>query len=244
MKKFFLIVFITLCAIFIYLKVESLGSPSSSFNQTTRYQLGHYQLWRSILGLHSYGDARAWYLEGNQQIRLDVVEANGADFSSQALSGFVDEIKKYTGRGVQVYDYEKINNGVLSDQDIQTIVANDHNTNFFGQPELFVLYVQDYNHPDGEVAKTYQEYGIIVSHDQLMQVTKYFPDSLPEYEQSTLLHEFGHQLGLEHDTGNNCVMNAAVDHPILTNSFSGNYTPTDFCQSEVDSINAIKAALQ
>jgi len=244
-KAFFLIVIILLCGIFIFLKVEVLGDPNSSFNKTTRFSLGRYQISRSILGLHDDGDARAWFLQGNSAFTVEIVQAPDAKLNELAIKDFVAAVAKYTGRPIALYNEDLLPAGTLTQSQLADAVTNFRRHHLLAEPDLFIMYTDDYEHPgsDTELGKTWQEYGIVLSDQGLKNVTKNFPSSLEQYQESTLLHEFGHQIGLDHNDQPNCIMNAKVEHPASFGAFSGDFTATDFCPFEVDQINVIKASL-
>lgn len=244
MKKFLLLVFIALCGAFIYLKVSALGDPNSYFNQTTRFTLGKYQIMRTVLGLHNDGDARAWYLQGTSQLDLEVVDTNAATIDQQGLDDFAAKVGQYTGRPVVVYHNDKIPGGTLTDTDLAGIVKGFRRHVLPGQPNLFVIYADDYQRADSEVGKTYREFGIVLSDKRLKEVTSQFSQSMPQYVESTLLHEFGHQLGLDHNDQSGCIMNPKVDKPDVTGEFTGSFTAISYCDFELQQLNAIKAGLK
>jgi len=243
-KAFLLIIFIVLCGTFIYAKVASLGNPNSHFNRTTRFWLGQYQTARTVLGLHNDGDARGSYLKGTSSITIEYVESSGSHLDRQALGQFVSKVKEYTGRPVNLYYNDTISNATLTPKDLAEIAKGSRHHVIPGQPNLFIIYALDYDRPSGEVGETYQEFGIVLSDSRLKEVTKNFSGSLPQYIESTLLHEFGHQLGLAHNEEPGCIMNTKVETPAITGGFTGDYTPTSFCPYELDQLQAIKNSLK
>lgn len=240
MKTFLLLLFILISGSFIYLKVQVLGDPNSGFNQTTRYTLGKYSIMRSILGMHSAGDARAEYLGGTGSIAVEIVRAQGTALSDQAMSDFANDVKIYIGRPVMLYTTDFVKEGLLTDADLEKIVSEHRHRDLPGQTSLFVIYAGDYVRKDGEVAKTYKDFGIVISDTALRDTTQDYSQSLEQYAQSTMLHELGHQLGLDHNTEDDCVMNAEVESPQLGGVFSGSFTPLEFCDFELKQLNAIK----
>ena len=242
MKKFLLLLFIATCCSFIYLKVQILGDANSSFNMTTRYSLGKYSILRDILGLHSYGDARNWYLSGNEGIVLEVVQSKESQIDDQTLNNFAADIKMYTGKNVSIFNTEQISDSTLSDSDLEDVAKSYRHHVITGAANLFVIYANDYKRKGQEIAKTVDEYGIVLSDKRLKQVTANYPQSMSQYVESTLLHEFGHQLGLEHNDRSGCIMNAKAEDPEAQGLFDGSYTVTKFCDYELNQLNVIKAA--
>lgn len=227
---------------FVYLKVQILGDANSSFNMTTRYTLGKYSILRDVLGLHSYGDARNWYLSGNDGIVLEVVTAKGTQIDDQTINNFAADITMYTGKQVSIFNTEQIPGDALSNSGLEDVTKSYRHHVITGQANLFVIYAKDFSRKGQEIAKTVDEYGIVLSDKRLKQVTADFPAALPEYIESTLLHEFGHQLGLEHNDKSGCIMNAKAENPEAQGVFNGAYTETKFCDFELDQLNTIKAA--
>lgn len=241
MKKLLLCLLILVLGIFIYLKLQILGSPTSDFNQTTRYNLGKYPIMRSILGMHSYGDARYDFLGGTSPITIEAVKAQNTSWDEQALTNFAQDVQTYTGRKTMLFDSETIQAGTLSQSDLATISQGSRHHLLPGQPNIFVIYAEDFTGSDQAIATTYKEFAIVLSDKRLKDVTSAFPDAYPQYLESTLLHEFGHQVGLEHNDQPGCIMNATAENPTVQEEFNGNYTPTKFCDYELNQLKDIKA---
>ncbi len=242
-KAFCLCLLIIIFGIFIYLKVATLGSSTSSFNQTTRFQLGHYQILRSLLSLHQDGDARADYLLGNTPIDIEVDQPDSDNLPDSVVRQFAAQVTAVTGRPTNVYDMDSLPSGTLTDAVIAHAVQVDKRQYNFNDPIIFVIYADDFTSSSQEVGKTVEEFGMVLSNYQLTQLTLGYPDALPQYQESTMLHEFGHQLGLDHNSQTGCVMNPAIENASVPAGFTDNYTPTAFCQYELNQIAQIKAGL-
>lgn len=231
------------CTAFIFLKIQSLGPENSSFNQTTRYTLGKYPIVRYILGLHLDGDARAEYLVGNSPIVVEIVQAPNAHLTEAVIKQFTDKVTKYTGRQTSVINVDIIKPGILNDVDLSEVVKNYRRHIFPGQPNLFVIYANDFAGGESEAARTYKEFGMVISDSKLSAVTGPYKEGLDQYIISTMLHEFGHQLGLDHININGCIMDADVESPGAQSNFTGIYTPVNFCLEELDKLLQIKKSL-
>jgi hypothetical protein len=243
-KTFLLCLIILILGTFIYLKASSLGDENSYFNQNTRYKLGKYGIMRVILSLHKDGDARAEYLLGSSPIVVEVVEAEGIDMDNGVLEEFGKKVQEYTGRPVKLYNVDTMKSGVLTDEDLPGVVSSFRRHKTIGGAGLFIIYAQDFEGNENEIGRTYKEYGILLSHNKISTLTNHYSSARKQYVISTLLHEFGHQIGLDHNPGPDCVMNEAVESPSRTSSFSGSFTPISFCGLEQDLLEGIKTNLR
>jgi predicted Zn-dependent protease len=242
-KTFILILIIVVSGLFIYLKMQSLGDEQSYFNQRTRFTLGKYGWVRTILGLQKDGDARAHYLLGDSVITVEVVDSGSVDIDERALESFQDKITQYTGRETVLYKTDTIKSGILTQADLQEIVQKNHRHRTPGSPNLFIVYADDFESNGDEVGRTYEDFGMVLSHGRLASLTSGSHSAFRQYVESTMLHEFGHQIGLGHNQDPNCVMNEVVESPKRAAGFTGIYTPTKFCQLELEQLEAIKNQL-
>lgn len=243
LKVLFLFGFIFLCGTFIFIKIKVNGDVNSEFNQTTRFQLGRYPFLRSLFALHNDGDARFSYFASETPIGLQYVNAQGFDISEEIIKTFAGKIQTVTGRPVQIFPSSNIKSGKLFDNDLKDIVHRLKRNDISGQPLIFVIYTEDFDRKGGEVGKTFQEYGIVLSSARLKEITQNLPSVLPEYIGSTLLHEFGHQIGLDHNSDSNCIMSEYVESPKDDSYKFSKSSPVDFCESELEEILKIKSKI-
>lgn len=242
-KTFLLLVIILFSGIFIYLKMQSLGDEHSSFNQTTRYRLAKFGFFRTTLGLHKDGDSRAEYLLKDTSIIIEVVQPSGSKLSDGVLDEFAKKVSEYTGRNTRIVNTDTIASGYTNEGQLAAIVRGNRRHFDGGSSNLFVMYVDDFPGSEKNLAKTYQDFGMVISNDRLALLTREYPNSLPDYQLSTLLHEFGHQIGMDHNSINGCIMNEVVESP-AGGVFYGASTPTSFCSDEIDAITNIRRAIQ
>lgn len=240
-KALVLIIFIALCGTFIYLKIQINGNENSKFNQTTRFSLGKYAWVRKILGLHNDGDARGWYLSPQSKLIVEVARAENVELNKKVLGEFVRLVEIYTGKKVVLFNKETFKSGKLTEADLKEIVLAHRRYEVSSGPNLFVIYAEDFEKSGTEVARTYQEYGMVLSDKRLKEVTQRLPIAFAQYVESTMLHEFGHQLGMGHNAESDCIMNQKVESPDENNGiFVGKFTQSDFCEFEKKQLLEIK----
>ena len=244
-KIFLLCLLAILMAFWGYLRWQAGGDPNSYFNQATRYQLGKHGTFRWLLGLNLPGDSRGEYLTGSEPLIVELVQAKGLEIDEEGFRKFVSQVEKLTGRSVQVYNVDVFDNkGELAPQDLSEIVRGFRRHKQLSQPNLFIIYAQDFEHPAGHVADTYRDFGIVVSHKRLSDSVAQYRQAIREYLPAVLLHQFGLQLGLSVNNDAQCVMNQELDKPKPAFAFNGWQAPSQPCSRELDQLNGIKASLK
>ncbi|MCX6797585.1 MAG: hypothetical protein NTX98_03870 [Candidatus Doudnabacteria bacterium] len=242
-KTFFLFLLIIVLGVFVYISVKVRGDLNSDFNQTYRYKLGRNGIFRALFGLHNDGDARAQYLLGGGPLVVEIVEPLGLDMPEESINDFTRKISNLLGRETILYNVDHIPSGSLGETDLEEIVKEKRRHFLPGQPNLFIVYAEDYIGRGGEVGKTYKEFAILLSHKGLKEITNQQPEAFKQYLETTVLHEFGHQIGLPHNGQSDCIMNEKVNRPEAQGFFDGFYTPDEFCALEKQNLEDIKKNL-
>lgn len=241
-KTFLLFIFIAGLGVFVYLKIQVMGSPNSGFNQTTRFKLGQHPVLRTILGLHNSGDARSEYFAGRGPIAIEWFKPLEEDVDKAVLQKFADAVTKYTGRPTVVNLAGGAGDSTTELANLKSFVLKAAGSKPTGSSLLMVVFAKNYSpQPPQELSTTFQESGIVLSLDAHDNFLGSYNQNLDNYLLSSLLHEFGHQIGLGHNQDPACVMNehAGIDGRPL--EFYGKTDPQDFCPTEVDQINRLKA---
>jgi hypothetical protein len=240
-KAFCFCLFLLVGAVFFYIKFELGGSIHSSFNQTTRFSLGRYSFMRTLFSLHNAGDARAEYFKVAPSIIIELAVVPGADVQESVINDFAAKVSKVTGKDAKIFTVQPIPAGTMQDADLAAIVRTGKRDFEPGSPILFIMVTNDFSSTSTAVAKTYQEFGIVLSTNKLHAATENYPSAFGPYEETALLHEFGRQMGLSENDRTECIMNTSVENPSTAISAS---SPTDFCSFEQDQLNNLKAQFQ
>lgn len=243
-KAIVFVVFILVLGVFVYLKFEASGSPNSRFNQTTRFTLGKQPWVRALLGLRNPGDARAEYFSNTGPLVIEWFKPATEDVDPKMVAQFADLAGQYTGRQALVILGRSVSTGTVDLQSLGNLGVNGPNTPA-GASILYVAFASDYKPIAGqELSTTLGESTVVISLNAHRQFLGNYQPDLNEYLLSSLLHEFGHELGLSHNPEQNqdpaCVMNehAGIDGQPL--EVYGNLVPRDFCEAEQDQIKQLK----
>jgi hypothetical protein len=200
---------------FVGLKLAALGSDDNYFNRHLRPHFARSPAWRQILGLHYDGDGAADYLGTRyDSIAIAVVSEVGIDLAPDVLSAFAQHISDITGKPVshQVFSNLIPIAEARSKSPIELAKIYRRVNSTRNAAPLFVLLLNAEPKDAKLLGSTLAENGIVLYVGALVDFTTRFPKTLANYELSTLLHEFGHQIGLGHNEVENCLMNPRVEH--------------------------------
>lgn len=224
---------------FVYLKSQALGPATNYFNQHWRASFAAIPWLRHALALHNDGDAKADYLgKRYQQILIEVDVMNSLMAHLASLDLFAKRIQEATGKSTSylISDRGVFYQRSMTADDLKKLVAKYRTyKNPSETAVVYLLYASQMANEQDLLGKTYQEDGIVMFVEALEKFTKDSPETLENYEASTALHEFGHQIGLNHNEEDDCLMNehaeesdVALEHP--------EDVITDFCEFEKKAI--------
>lgn len=214
MKKILVIILSLIIIIsfsFIFLKTQADGPENNFFNRELRVKFANFLLLRQILYLHNDGDGKTDYLGKHyDKIFIEVDTMKSESINIDVLNQLAQKIQAVTSKPVSYFvsDTAIPYKNSLNASEIDTLVNRYRNYKSAGDTAtLYLLYLSQQENEPKTLGLTYQEYGLILFENALIEFTKNNPLTLPNYELSTALHEFGHQLGLPHNSEPGCLMN-------------------------------------
>lgn len=245
MKKVAAIVFllfvIVLSFSFVTLKILANGSDANYFNTHWRYWFARRPLLRQALNLHYDGDGRADYLGRRfKNIVIEVDGMSGLNIEDDVLRNVVRVINRLTNKQTS-FVYSNLDIPYQSSVNKEQLKNITRQYRDYRTKDAAVVHLLAASRKEDEpkvLGSTFQEDGIIIYQDAVKEFTEDSPDTFTPYVLGTILHEFGHQLGISHNSGPNCLMNehAEIDHVAETNPEE---VVTDFCEFEKNVIAAI-----
>lgn len=196
------------------------GSDDNWFNVAWRPKLARMKILRGIFNLHNDGDAKSDYLgTKTQNIALILKPSTDQWFSDDVWQNFSKKITTATGKPVKI----------TRDSYAPTAI----------EAPLYV-YLEDINEENSlTLGKTHNENGIILYEQGLEEFSEFAPETKEVYILSTLLHEFGHQIGLVHNEQPGCLMNSRAETGGNAKFLTAQVV-TSFCADEIEQILKIK----
>ncbi len=240
-KFILLLVLLIITGVFVYFKIQVMGDSNSYFNQHARYKLAKSGFWRWSLGLKNVGDARADFLGNTGPIVIEWFKPVSEDLDDSVLQDFSKAVQTYTGRSTRL-----VFGGGVNDSTVPLSILNSFQLK--GQIQkpvngsiLIIYFTKDYlPRQSAELSTTFKENGIIISLDAHKQFLEGYIQNINQYLGSSLLHEFGHQIGLNHSSDPDCIMSLHAGISGRPLEFYGRTAPADFCAKEQAGIQQLK----
>ncbi len=220
------------------------------FNNEYRLKFSRYPFLRFLYGLHWDGDARADFLLPQPYPNINVVfyRYDECNIKPADLEPVRQEIINVTKKPGQV----TVNEGSImvltkdnyDRQGIRDIAKKFHTAKTGGDTAVLNIYcLNAFSEQPSNVGMTVNEDGIVIFYDTLRQDTGADQAVFTKYLASTILHEFGHQIGLGHGQDPTCLMAESVEISPLLDSRLAAFTPQTFCAEEILLIEENRSSL-
>ena len=207
-------------------------STTSFINAQLRPCLLPYSWARSLFALKAIGDYRLVYLSSPEPIAVQVWSSANAQPNPELDTWITAMISETIGQTAHLTFHTLAQTSLtsLSDSELKQTLKTTRPSNQ-SQPHLRLLYV-----PQSATLPT--NAGAVLSPDAIFIFTQTI-NQLSEtdlvrakIEQSTIMHEWGHLLGLDHINQANCLMNERVE--VFGNRrFQIINLPTQYCPEEL-----------
>lgn len=234
---------------FITIKVLAFGPEDSVFVTEYRPVLANNPFLRDVFMFHNDGEAKADYLgDRYSRIHIEIDTLEGIEPDQESLQKFKEKVEEITGKEVilDISDENIPSDTTVDDAIIESIITKYRDVDEFYEDTaiLYILYVSTDLSNERLLGITHEEDAFIIYKETIIDLTSKVSFIADEYEYSTLLHEFGHQIGLKHTSDENCIMFAREEiseEPQIIGSEDD--VVTRFCTDELVALEAIKRSL-
>ncbi len=194
----------------------------------------------SLLDLNEPGDGRYLYISSDYpKIRVNIYTLNN-NIPDERVGIWMGEIiSESVGKEAVISApmslvYE--NKNLFANEDLNGIrdqIAGSMNS----LADLNLVYVSKYFEKPTSVGLVLHRDTIFLFKDALEDLSEkgYVEDIL---EKTTIMHEWGHLLGVEHINSDYCIMSERVE--VFDNSLPGKALPKEYCWEELEEIRKIK----
>jgi len=249
MKKisiFILIVIIV--ASFLYVVIRYFANSDNTdnwFNNNYREGFAQNLFLRKILNLRWDGDGKSDYLldEKYTSLYIEVDQYDDCNISEESMNGVQGEISRIINKpgGVSYKisdDTIALANDGYNSEGIRNLAQRyQNNATSDTQAVLYIMCLNRYEEQLSNIGQTVHEDGVVVFWDTIQKLASSSTEMIQTYISSTILHEFGHQLGLDHSNDTNCLMSESVESP--GNAAGAIYLiPSHYCEEEYILIDA------
>lgn len=235
-----LIVLLITLAILGYLlaQIAARGSQSNFFNRSIRPIIVASPFWRTVFNFHDYGDGRRDYLKPGAKVRFNVYAMEGLEVDNDVFEELAAEASKVTNRNASyriVTTHIPYQASVSKIEQGEIVKKYDQAIGYYSDVYVFLLSLDDDN--SELIGSTANQNSTVIFYNSIKLFTGDNKKTTPNYILSTILHEFGHLLGLEHTQQESCLMleHAETDH---VPKVDPNAVIIHFCQAELGQVKA------
>lgn len=199
----------------------------------------HYPLLVRFINLNEPGDARYEYINSSEPAVTVLLAFSPKISPHPDISQWIQNMVGQTiGRQAEIVVYNELSFDPadhLNDETLSAIRSNLRET--FITADVYVVYAPFYLEVPTQIGTTIHRDTMFIFKSQFPYVTTN-QSLLGQLEHSTIKHEWGHLLGLDHVDSPQCIMYEKVEQ--LDGSFLRSYQiPTAYCREELFMLEAI-----
>ncbi|MBD3362582.1 hypothetical protein GF362_02585 [Candidatus Dojkabacteria bacterium] len=221
-------------------------SRNNFINKNTRLFFLKSRIFRRLLILNEYGDARFDYLSPDKSkvfVEVDYQLGYAPEIDLETV--LTDIMTQLLDKQVEVkitQDKELPDLREFEDKHIIQILQETQNyTENSEQSYLHLLYLSKSAEQPDNTGLVLGSNDLIIFKETINELTER-PELIKRIEESTIKHEFGHLLGVEHIEREDCIMSEYVE--VLGNyKFQKNNIPTQYCGDTIVQIEDYKSML-
>ena len=244
MSKIFTLLFVIVALAYVFLlRSFRLADPSNSVNQQYRPLFLQSSVARSLFFLNRPGDGRFEYFSPEKDtvlVEIDYqVGRNPDERIEKWIANLVLETLRKDVEVVVTEQGEILDIEGLPDKALRSLARSTRNrVSGESRSYLHIVYISSSLDASSNTGLSLTANEIFIFKDRIYELSqKANVRSL--IEQSTLKHEFGHLLGLEHVDSEDCVMSERVE-VYEKRKYQFDAIPLDFCEESLEGLRRIE----
>ncbi len=187
-----------------------------------------------VFRMNEPGDYRYYYAdESSSQINVVLVSAKGVKINEQSSVWINELVQETIGKNTSItLSSKKIEyKNSFDDKALNKIRKDIQNGK---DPVLYLIYLSKYQPRHGLVGITVHKDTIFIFKEAMEELNEN-QELVDRLEQSTIMHEWAHLLGVEHTPDPNCIMSEKIDVNENPYSWKG-VIPIEYCNSTLRQI--------
>lgn len=243
MSKIFTFVFTFIMLSYVFFLYHFRISEENLFNQRYRPYFLRSAIAREIFFLDRIGDARFEYFNTGKQVVLVEIDYQAGKEPNIDIEQWISGLIFHTLRKdveIRISQEKKIpDRDGFSDKELIKLAKNTRNLGpDKDRSYLHLVYVSKSIEALTNTGLVLTAGDIFIFVDRIRELSN--KDSIrSRIEQSTIKHEFGHLLGLEHVDSENCIMSERVE-VYEKKRFQFENIPTDYCEETLDNLRRLR----
>ena len=243
MSKYFTFFFALVVLVYVFLlycfRIADLGN---SINQTYRSFFLRFPITRTALLLDRPGDARFELFSPGDSLSVEIDYQTGRE-PDPRVGEWMERIAAQTlDKKVRITLAKEggiPNNSAFSDRELRKL-ARDTRDRALAKNRAYVhiIYVSESADFPSNTGLVLTDKDLFIISDGIEALTD-SRNARSLVEESTIAHEFGHLLGLEHVEREDCVMSETVE-VYESGKFQFESLPTDFCEESLSALEEIR----
>jgi hypothetical protein len=244
MSKIFTLIFTVVVLSYVFLLYSlRITDPENSFNKSNRNFFLRSKITRILFFLNSPGDARFEYLSSeNNKVFVEIDYQVGREPNENVKQWVENMIFKVLRKGVEVKASEEggiPESGGFSDKELRVLAKGTRDPIFKkNKAYLHVIYVSKSIDAPSNTGLVLTANDLFIFRDRIEELSGR-GNIRSLVEESTIKHEFGHLLGLEHVDRDDCVMSESVE-VYERSKYQFESIPTDFCEESLEELRRIR----